>query len=96
MVDTNEHEHLFRTSDTSLAAYLKYQEITLHDIIFEDGRGVFVFSIPLPGMVDRFRNGEAMVLCRPWFMVYKDLLRELHEAERGHQRKVGSGVTSGR
>lgn len=78
---------VFRTSDTALAAYLKYCEIELHGIEFDDGRGVFIFSPPLPGMIDRFRNGEAMANIRPWFYVYKDMLRLLGEERRKQEKK---------
>lgn len=86
--------HAFRTTDSSLAAYLRLQEITLHGIEFVDGqRGVFVFSPPLPGMVERFRSGAAMGSLRTYIAMYRDTLRLIHE-ERDKQKEAICSLTS--
>ena len=69
----------FRTSDTSLAAYLYFINIRLLGIEIERDRGVFIFEHPAEGAVTHFLSGKAEGSLFIYYRSYKALLRMLSE-----------------
>ena len=69
----------FRTSDTSLAAYLYYIDVKLLGIELERNRGVFIFTPPPDDAVEGFLAGKTMVIALLYYKSYKAMLKRLDE-----------------